>query len=533
MGIDMKMRTVEILDSTLRDGAQGEGISFSVEDKLAVTRLLDELGIPFVEAGNPGSNPKDLEFFRRASELKLKNTSLVAFGSTRRKGIKVEEDANVQALLTADTKIVALFGKCWDLHVRDILRTSDQENFDMIADTVAFFKSKQKRVIFDAEHFFDGYKANPVFAMKALEAAANAGADVLALCDTNGGAFPHEVYGITKKVAERFNVTVGIHVHNDGGMAVANSIMAVEAGAAHVQGTYLGFGERSGNANLSAIIPNLQLKLGCRCIPESSMELLTPTARSIAEIANVRLGRGEPYVGSSAFAHKAGMHADGVLKNSATFEHIPPEAVGNERRFLMSEISGRTAVLEKIKRYCPEITRTSPELSDIIEQLKRMELEGYQYEGADASFELLVRKQLGQIKPYFELGYYRITGEKPYAPHHSAVATLKIHVGDQAQTAAGEGNGPVNALDTALRSALCGFYPSLSDFRLVDYKVRVMDSKQATAARVRVLITSTDGVCEWTTVGVSSDVIEASWLALSESMEYKLISENVKSKYCE
>ncbi len=521
-------RKVEILDSTLRDGAQGEGVSFSVEDKLAVTRLLDELGIPFVEAGNPGSNPKDLEFFRRASELNLKNTKLVAFGSTRRKNINVEDDANVKALLNANTQVVALFGKCWNLHVRDILRTTDAENFAMIADTVAFFKSRGKRVIFDAEHFFDGYKANPVFAMKALEFAVIAGADVLALCDTNGGTFPKEVYDITKTVVDEFGVTIGIHVHNDGGMAVANSIMAVEAGASHVQGTYIGFGERSGNANLSTIIPNLQLKRGYACIPEGCMQMLTPAARSMAEIANVRLGRGEPYVGSSAFAHKAGMHADGVLKNSATFEHVPPELVGNERRFLMSEISGRTAVLEKIRHYCPEINKTSPELNDIIEQLKHMEMEGYQYEGADASFELLVRKLLGQIKPYFKLGYYRITGEKPFTTHYSAVATLKVLVGENAQTAAGEGNGPVNALDKALRSALCGFYPVLSDFRLVDYKVRVMDSKQATAARVRVLITSTDGIKEWTTIGVSTDVIEASWLALSESMEYKLVCENTK-----
>ena len=521
-------RKVEILDSTLRDGAQAEGISFSVEDKLAVTKLLDELGVPYVEAGNPGSNPKDLEFFRRASELSLKNTKLVAFGSTRRKNITVEDDANVKALLAADTEAVALFGKCWDLHVSDILRTTEQENFAMIADTVAFFKSKGKRVIFDAEHFFDGYKANPEFAIKALEAAASAGADVLPLCDTNGGCFPNEIYEITKTVVDRFDVAVGIHVHNDGGMAVANSIVAVEAGASHVQGTYLGFGERSGNANLSTIIPNLQLKRGYICIPQDCMNNLTPAARSMAEIANIRLGRGEPYVGRSAFAHKAGMHADGVLKNSATFEHIPPELVGNQRRFLMSEISGRTAVLERIKHFCPQITKTSPELNDIIEQLKRMELEGYQYEGADASFELLVRKLLGQVKPFFKLGYYRITGEKPNTTDYSAVATLKVHVGDKAQTAAGDGNGPVNALDKALRSALCGFYPALSEFRLVDYKVRVMDSKQATAARVRVLITSTDGKNEWTTVGVSSDVIEASWLALSESMEYKLVCENAK-----
>ncbi len=518
-------KTIEILDSTLRDGAQGEGISFSVEDKLAVTRLLDGLGIPFIEAGNPGSNPKDLEFFRRAGELNLKNSRLVAFGSTRRKGIRAEEDANVQALLTANTDAVALFGKCWDLHVRDILQTTEEENFAMIGDTVSFFKSRGKRVIFDAEHFFDGYKANPHFAMKALEAAVEAGADVLSLCDTNGGAFPDEIAAITKTVVERFPVAVGIHTHNDGGMAVANSILAVQAGATHVQGTYLGFGERSGNANLSAIIPNLQLKQGFLCIPESNMGRLTQTARSLAEIANIRLNRGEPYVGSSAFAHKAGMHADGVLKNSATFEHINPELVGNERRFLMSEMTGRTAVLEKIRRYCPAIQKESPELREIISALKAMEMEGYQFEGADGSFELLVRKCLHSIPAFFDLVYYRITGEKPYDEGQSAIACLKVRVGDRCEIAAGEGNGPVNALDIALRTALSSFYPALSGVHLVDYKVRVMDSRQATAAKVRVLITSTDGIREWTTVGVSSDVIEASWIALSDSIEYKLIKD--------
>ncbi len=519
-------RTIEILDSTLRDGAQGEGISFSVEDKLAVTRLLDDLGVPYIEAGNPGSNPKDLEFFRRAGELRLRHAKLVAFGSTRRKDIPAEEDANVQALLTAGTDTVALFGKCWDLHVRDILKTTDEENFRMIRDTVAFFKARGKRVIFDAEHFFDGYKRNPAFALAALEAAVDAGADVLSLCDTNGGAFPQEVYDITRTVVERFPAVVtGIHVHNDGGMAVANTVMAVEAGAAHVQGTYLGFGERSGNANLSAIIPNLQLKRGMACIPAEAMPRLTAAARSMAEIANVRLQRGEPYVGGSAFAHKAGMHADGVLKNPLTFEHIDPEAVGNERRFLMSEITGRTAVLEKIRRFCPDIDKTSPALQDILSALKTMELEGYQFEGADGSFELLVRKCLRRVPAFFELVYYRITGEKPYDEGQSAIATLKVRVGDRCEIAAGEGNGPVNGLDRALRTALSSFYPTLAGVHLVDYKVRVMDSRQATAAKVRVLITSTDGVREWTTVGVSSDVIEASWIALSDSIEYKLIKD--------
>lgn len=513
---------VEILDSTLRDGAQGEGISFSVDDKLSVTRLLDALGVPLIEAGNPGSNPKDLEFFQRAAELKLTHSRLVAFGSTRRKNIDAEEDDNIRALLSAGTDTVALFGKCWDLHVREILRTTEAENFAMIGDTIRYLRRHGKRVIFDAEHFFDGYKANPQFAMQALEAAADAGADVLSLCDTNGGAFPQEIFDITREVVGHFPVTVGIHVHNDGGMAVANSIMAVEAGAAHVQGTYLGFGERSGNANLSAIIPNLQLKRGCICIPESNLPQLTSIARGIAEIANVRLQKGEPFVGLSAFAHKAGMHADGVLKNSATFEHINPELVGNERRFLMSEISGRNAVLEKIRRFCPGMTKESPQLSDILDTLKRMELDGYQFEGADASFELLVRKHTGRTPSFFELMYYRITGEKPHEDGQSALATLKVRVGDQYQTAAGEGNGPVNALDIALRAALAGFYPSLENVHLVDYKVRVTDSRQATAAKTRVLITSTDGINEWTTVGVSNDVIEASWIALSDSIEYKL-----------
>lgn len=518
-------RTIEILDSTLRDGAQGEGISFSVEDKLAVARLLDSLGVPYIEAGNPGSNPKDREFFSRAAELQLRNARLVAFGSTRRKGCPVTEDANVQALLTAGTDTVAIFGKCWDLHVRDILKTTEEENFAMIADTVAFFRDRGKRVIFDAEHFFDGYKANPRFAMQALAAAVDAGAAVLSLCDTNGGTFPQEVYDITRRVVEEFPVTVGIHVHNDGGMAVANSVMAVEAGADHVQGTFLGFGERSGNANLSAIIPNLQLKRGCLCIPENHMPQLTATARALAEIANVRLAKGEPYVGASAFAHKAGMHADGVLKNPATFEHIAPDLVGNERRFLMSEISGRGALLEKVRRYAPGIAKESPALDAILKALKRLELEGYQYEGADGSFELLVRKQLGEVPAFFELMYYRITGERPHADGQSALATLKVRVGDDGKTAAGEGNGPVNALDIALRAALGEFYPQLASVHLVDYKVRVMDSRQATAAKTRVLITSTDGVKEWTTVGVSGDVIEASWIALSDSIEYKLIKD--------
>jgi len=517
-------KQIELLDSTLRDGAQAEGISFSVEDKLNIARLLDDIGVGYIEAGNPGSNPKDLEFFRRAGELNLKCAKLVAFGSTRRKNIAVEDDANVQALLTADTECVALFGKCWDLHVRDILKTTDEENFVMISDTVAFFKDKGKRVVFDAEHFYDGYRHNAKFAMNALSAAVDAGADVLALCDTNGGAVPLTVFEVTKLVVERFGdrAAVGVHVHNDGGMGVANSIMAVQAGATHVQGTFLGYGERTGNANLSTIIPNLVAKLDCECVPPVNMEMLTETARAMAEVSNVRIPRNTPYVGMSAFAHKAGMHADGVLKNSATFEHIDPEVVGNERRFLMSEVSGRTAVLEKVRKLCPDITKESPELQNIIDLLKQMELDGYQYEGADGSFELLVRRCVGSYVPSFSLCYYRISNELPHQPDVSAVATIKVQVGEAFRTVADEGNGPVNALDKALRSALAGFYPQIKNVHLTDYKVRVMDSGHATDARVRVLITSTDGTQEWTTVGVSGDIIEASWIALVDSMEYKL-----------
>ena len=517
------MNRVDILDSTLRDGAQGNGISFSVEDKLNIVSRLDELGVAYIEAGNPGSNPKDLEFFRRVSSLKLRNSVLAAFGSTRRKGIRPEDDENLKALLTADTDIVAIFGKCWDLHVREVIHTTEEENFRMIEDSCRFMSEHGKRVFFDAEHFYDGYRANPGFALRALDAAAAGGACCLVLCDTNGGTFPDEVFEATKKVAERFErsvVQIGVHFHNDCGMAVANSICGVKAGATHVQGTYLGFGERCGNANLSTIIPDLQLKCGCRCIPEENIHLLTDTAVQVAEISNVSLPGGDPYVGSSAFAHKAGMHADGVLKLSSSFEHVSPDSVGNIRRFLTSEMAGRTVILKKVNAFCPELTKDSPEMAGIMKALKEQEHIGYQYEGADSSFELLVRKKIGKYRPFFELINYKIISGRPSEPGCSASATVKVRVGDKVQLMAAEGNGPVNALDKALRSALEVFYPCLSSAHLIDYKVRVLDGKDATAARVRVLITSTDGRNIWTTVGVSGDVVEASWLALVDSVEY-------------
>lgn len=518
------MNKVYIFDSSLRDGAQGEGISFSVEDKLHIAGALDKLGITYIEAGNPGSNPKDLEFFERADNLKLKNSRLVAFGSTCRKNTQPEEDENCAALLKANTQTVAVFGKCWTLHVKEILHTSMQENLRMIRDTCRYFTDKGKEVIFDAEHFFDGYKENSDYALKALQAAADGGAKVLTLCDTNGGTFPSKVSEIVKTVCGRFpDLIIGIHPHDDCGMAVANSISAVESGADHVQGTFLGFGERTGNANLSAIIPNLQLKAGYDCIPAENMANLTATAMRIAEIANITLHKNMPFVGRSAFAHKAGMHADGVLKVHKSFEHIDPEAVGNHRRFLMSEMTGRSAVLQKIHKYYPEVDKSSPEIRSIVKELKDKEYRGYQYEGADGSFELILRRHLEGFEPFFDLISYKVLDELPYDNNHSATATIKIRVNDKVKIAASDGDGPVNALDTALREALAEFYPCLNKVHLIDYKVRVMEPKDATAAVVRVLITSTDGEDIWTTVGVSWDIIEASWIALVDSIEHKLI----------
>ncbi len=524
------MSRIELLDSCLRDGAQAEGISFSINDKLAIVEVLDNLGIPLVEAGNPGSNPKDLEFFREAAKLSLKSARLCAFGSTRRKGVEAKDDPNLASMLTAGTDTVVIFGKSWDFHVTEVIRTTLEENLAMIADTVAYFRSKGKRVIYDAEHFYDGFKANRDYALKTLAAAADAGADCLALCDTNGGSmlpFIMEATAAAKKAAGA--VAIGMHAHNDSGLAVANSLEAVNLGALHVQGTFIGFGERCGNANLSTIIPNLQLKMGHDCIPAEALIELTASARAIAEIANMALPDELPYVGRKAFAHKAGMHVDGVLKHTTSFEHIPPHSVGNERRVLLSEVAGRSSILEKIKKIDPTIERDSPVVADVLTSLKELEQEGYQFEGAEGSFDLLVRKALGKYKPLFKLERFRIIGERP-AQDEGSQAMIKIVVDGQTELTAAEGDGPVNALDRALRKALERFYPSLKQMRLTDFKVRVLDGSDATAAKVRVLIESTDGKDIWTTVGVSTDIIEASWKALVDSVEYKLIRE-IGSKF--
>jgi len=515
---------INIFDSTLRDGAQGEGISFSVNDKLKIVDVLDNLGVAYIEAGNPGSNIKDAEFFEKLKSVKLKNSKLVAFGSTRRKGIKANEDSNVASLMDANTPAIAIFGKSWDFHVTDIIKASLEENLRMIYDTILYLKRKGKEVIFDAEHFFDGYKANPEYALKALQAAVDGGADSIVLCDTNGGTFPCDIYEITKTVSDTFDVEVGIHCHNDCGMAVANSIMAVKAGATHVQGTYIGFGERCGNANLSTIIPNLQLKLNLNCIPEEQMPNLTMAARYISEISNLQLVHGMPYVGNGAFAHKGGMHIDGVSKASSSFEHIPPDLVGNQRRFLMSEVSGKSTVLPLIQKVDKTISKNSPEAQRIIDKLKELEHKGYQYEGAEASFELLIRKFLGKHTPPFKIDYFKTIGEHSVIGNDfTSSSIIKVIVDDKEEITAEQGNGPVDALNKSLRKALEVFYPELKKVYLTDYKVRVLDAESAASAKVRVLIESTDGLKSWTTVGVSTDIIEASLIALTDSIEYKLI----------
>lgn len=519
-------KKINIFDSTLRDGAQGEGISFSVKDKIKIVQLLDSIGVDYIEAGNPGSNSKDLEFFNEVHSLDLKHTKIVAFGSTRRKGIDVKDDANVQALLTAKTPAVAIFGKSWDFHVTDIIRATLPENLEMIKDTIAFFKSEGKEVIFDAEHFFDGYKSNPDYALLSLSAAVDGGASCLALCDTNGGTFPHEVSEIVATVSQKFpSVSVGLHCHNDCGMAVANSVEGVRSGADHIQGTFIGFGERCGNANLSTIVANLQLKLGYDCIPVEYMVELTPVSRSVGEIANINMPTEMPYVGLSAFAHKGGMHIDGVNKASHSFEHISPELVGNRRRFLMSEVSGRSSILSSVQKINPTITKDSPEAKLIIDELKRLEHEGYQYEGAESSFELVVMKVLGMYTAPFDIEFFKAIGENDVeSGEFTSSSMVKVSVNGVEEITAAQGKGPVDALDKALRKALELFYPNLKDVYLTDYKVRVLDTENTTSAKVRVIIESTDGVKNWTTIGVSSDIIEASLIALKDSIEYKLLS---------
>lgn len=526
----MKKQKIEMFDSTLRDGAQSEGISFSVRDKLSIVKTLDAFGVNYIEAGNPGSNPKDMDFFRQVKNLKLKNAKLCAFGSTCRKGVEPAKDANIKSLLQADTEVVVIFGKSWDLHATEILRISLEDNLKIIKDTISYLTGLGKEVIFDAEHYYDGYKDNPEYALQVLEAAMEGGATTIALCDTNGGSLPGEVYEMTKIVRDKYpDIKISVHCHNDTGCAVANSIMAVQAGATQVQGTFTGIGERCGNADLSIILPNLKLKLGYDC--DGNLESLFTTTRRVAEIANTQIDNNHPYTGKSAFAHKGGMHIDGVLKLSKSFEHIDPHVVGNKRKFLMSEVSGRSTLLAKAAGIAPDLEKNSPEAGEILEKLKEMEHYGYHFEAADASFELLVKRMLGQYSPHFNLVLYRTIGEFP-VPNggEPATATIKVEVDGKEEISAAMGNGPVNALDNALRKALTVFYPSIKEMRLTDYKVRVLEENSTTAAKVRVLIETSDDIQSWTTIGVSNDIIEASIIALVDSIEYKLALEKAKKQ---
>ncbi|CUU45318.1 citramalate synthase [Clostridium beijerinckii] len=522
----MAQNQVKIFDSTLRDGAQGQGISFSLEDKIKIVKVLDEMKVDYIEAGNPGSNPKDMEFFKRLKDVELKNAKVVAFGSTRRPKINVEDDKNLKDLLSSGADTIVVFGKSWDFQVTDIIKTSLSENVKMIKDTIEYLCVKGKEVIFDAEHFYDGYKSNKEYAMATLKAAEEAGAKVVVLCDTNGGALPQEIYSITKTIKETVKVELGIHSHDDMGMAVANSIMAVEAGASQIQGTFIGIGERCGNANLSTIIPTLKLKLGYKVLNDNELVNLTKTSRYIAEICNITLSDEDPFVGNSAFAHKGGMHIDAVTKSPKSYEHIEPELVGNKRRFLVSEVSGKSTILQEIQKIFPNISKDDKSVQKITDRLKELEYDGYQFEGAEGTVELVIRKIIGKYKPFFKLNHFKIIGEQPYGSEEfSSTAVINITVDGQNEMTAAEGEGPVNALDKAIRKALEVFYPELKQARLVDYKVRVLDSESATEAKVRVLIESTDGIESWSTVGVSRDVIQASWIALVDSIEYKLIKD--------
>ena len=516
-------RLIRIYDTTLRDGTQGEGVSFSGEDKVRLASRLDALGIHYIEGGWPGSNPKDLRFFRRMQDVTLKHAKLAAFSMTRRAGGRADGDGNMQALIDAGAPVATIVGKLWDFHVTDALDTTLPENLAMIADTIAYLRPRMDEVLFDAEHFFDGFRANRDYALATLKAAADAGAHWLVLCDTNGGTLPPDLVEIIREVKRHVPARLGIHVHNDAECAVANSLAAVLEGCEQVQGTMNGFGERCGNANLVSVIPALVLKLKLDCIPEPNLRELRDVARFVSELANRKPWSSQPYVGDSAFAHKGGMHVSAVQKHPETYEHIDPGAVGNHRRVLVSELSGKSNILWKAKEFGIDLDRETPDSRRILERLKDLEDQGFLFEGAEASFELLMEKALGRHRAWFELVAYRVIVEEQAAEGEPvAEATVRVRVKGMLEHTAAAGNGPVNALDHALRKALEEFYPSLKTMKLLDYKVRILDESAGTGAKTRVLITSGDGEETWGTVGVAENIIEASWQALVDSIEYKL-----------
>jgi len=526
--VDVMMETVKIYDTTLRDGTQAEGISFSLADKLLIARRLDEFGADYIEGGFPMSNPKEARFFDQIRASGLKNARVASFGSTRRTGTKVGDDVGLRALLDCGTPVVTLVGKSWDMHVTTVLRCSLDENLTICSESVKYIKGRDKEVIFDAEHFFDGYKENPEYAMKVLAAAAEAGADVIVLCETNGGSLPDEVCDITKRVCAEFGgARIGIHAHNDCDCAAANSLGAVKAGVRHVQGTINGLGERAGNANLCTIIPSLVFKMGFDVANRQKLQSLTELSRYVFEIANLAPVTNMPYVGQSAFAHKGGFHIDGLRKDKRTYEHINPELVGNKRRLLISELSGSSNVLAKLEN--KNLAKDKTFARKILKRVQELENEGYQFEAAEASFDILVAKVMGTYTPSFELQKYHVNVERDTAGEIVTEATVKLKVGPVSEHVVAEGDGPVNALDNALRRSLERFYPNIKDMHLIDYKVRVVNARAGTAARVRVIIESRDADSIWGTVGVSENIIDASWEALVDSVEYKLLKDSEKT----
>jgi 2-isopropylmalate synthase len=514
---------ISIYDTTLRDGSQGEGVHFSLEDKVRIARKLDEFGMDYVEGGWPGSNPKDIEFFERMKVEPLKRAKLAAFGSTRRPNVKAEEDEQLKLLVAAATPVVTIFGKSWDLHVIRALKTTLEENLAMIGDSVRYLAAHVPEVVYDAEHFFDGYKRNPSYALDCLRAARDAGANILVLCDTNGGTLPHEVSEIVVEVSRELSHPIGIHTHDDSGCGVANSLAAVRAGAVHIQGTVNGYGERCGNANLVPIVANLRLKMEFECLQPDSLEHLTALSQYVDEVANIAPNTRHGYVGKSAFAHKGGVHIDAVLKDSSTYEHVNPECVGNSRRMLVSELSGGATIVDKATKHSLDLTKKSPETRKLLNKITEMERDGYSFEGAEASFELLMMQTVGTYRKLFDLLGFRVIVEQRGPGEPITEATVKVSVEGQERLAVAEGDGPVHALDSALRKALQEFYPELSEIRLTDFKVRVVNMREGTAAKVRTIVDSADHEKSWSTVGVSTNMIEASWHALVDGITYGLL----------
>jgi 2-isopropylmalate synthase len=519
----MDERQVQLYDTTLRDGMQQEGMSVSVEEKVRIALRLDELGVHFIEGGFPASNPKEAEFFARMERETLRHATLVAFGMTRRRGVAADDDESLRLLADASPEVVTLVGKTWALHLTQVLRVSPDENLRMIAESVGFLTRQGKRVVYDAEHFFDAYADDAGYALATLRAAEEAGAETLCLCDTNGAALPPFVMTAVADVAGALGARIGVHIHNDSDCAVADSLVAVHAGARQVQGTINGYGERCGNANLVSIIPALQLKMGHRVVSVEQLERLTETAHFVADICNMTVSAHAPYVGRSAFAHKGGLHAAAVKDTPRTFEHVDPACVGNEPRVLISELSGKGAVLRKVREMGLDLDAGDERLVTVLRSLKEREHEGYHYEAADASLELLVREELAPHEPLFRLESFRVIVDKREDGRAVVEATIKVHVAGERVISTAEGNGPVNALDTALRKAIVSKYPHLADIQLVNYKVRILDENKGTGAVTRVLLDASDGEASWGSIGVSENVVEASWEALVDSIEYGML----------